>query len=60
MKTKRKFVTPQLRVVEAGLEGLICESKVGFFLQADELQNMNVTQGSTKHDGPGTEHYFEF
>ena len=56
MKTKRQFISPQVKVAETDLEGLICTS--GFKrLQVDELHNMNVGEG---HDGAGSEHYFEF
>ena len=59
MKTKRQFISPQVKVAEADLEGLVCTS--GFkALNVDELQNMNLEKNGVKHDGPGTEHYFEF
>ena len=59
MKTKRKFVSPRVTAASIDLEGLICES-IQFLMQADELKNMNVTRGGVPHDGPGSEHYFEF
>lgn len=59
MKTKRQFVSPRINAASIDLEGLICESNL-FFMQADELKNMNVTRDGVVHDGPGSDHYFEF
>ena len=59
MKTKLKFVSPHVKEAGIDLEGLICES-VQFLMQADELKNMNITRDGVVHDGPGSDHYFEF
>ena len=58
-KTKRVYDSPRTIVAEMDLEGLVCQSN-RVFIQADELQNMNMTRDDVAHDGVGTEHYFEF
>ena len=58
-KTKRVYNSPRTIVAEMDLEGLVCQSN-RVFIQADELQNMNMTRDGVAHDGVGTEHYFEF
>ena len=55
-KTRKAYQVPRAAVSEVYLEGVICDSQ-RMFIQADELHNMNVGEG---HDGPGSEHYFEF
>ena len=50
------YLSPRTSSAEVDLEGVICDSQ-RMFIQADELHNMNVGEG---HDGPGSEHYFEF
>lgn len=58
-RTKKDYLVPRSAVTEVDLEGVICESN-RVFIQADESQNMNRTRNGVAHDGPGTEHYFEF
>ena len=53
MKTKRKFVSPHVKVAETDLEGLICTS--GFkTLQVDQLRNVNADNTDNE------QLYFEF
>jgi len=40
MKTKRQFISPQVKVAETDLEGLVCTS-VFKRVQVDQLRNMN-------------------
>ena len=55
MKTKRRFVSPQLKVAETDLEGLICTS--GFkTMQVDQLHNINADAAAMEAE----ELYFEF
>ena len=59
LKTRKTYQSPRTKVAEVDLEGLVCTS--GFkALNVDELQNMNMTRDGVEHDGPGSEHYFEF
>lgn len=58
-KQKKDYLAPRSIVAEVDLEGVICESN-RLYIQADELQNMNMTRDGVAHDGAGTEHYFEF
>lgn len=58
-KQRKAYDSPHTKVVEVDLEGVICESN-RLYIQADELQNMNMTRDNVAHDGAGTEHYFEF
>ena len=57
MKTKRKFVSPRIRVAEADLEGLICLS-ADVVVNVDEHLNVN----KSVKDGNYTSEplYFEF
>ena len=57
MKTKRRFVSPHVKVAETDLEGLICSSII-MDPYVDELRNMNA-ESPTASD-PGGAMYLEF
>ena len=57
MKTKRRFVSPQLKVAETDLEGLICGSPVLFMpVEVDEIHNINADSNKVSAES----FYFEF
>lgn len=51
---KGLYVAPRAYITAAAPEGLICTS-VNLLIQADEIQNINVANGSDSDD-----FYFEF
>lgn len=55
MKTKRQFISPQVKVAEADLEGLVCTS-VYKLVQVDEHRNVNKFE----NDDRGSALYFEY
>ena len=58
-RSKKDYLVPRSAVTEVDLEGLVCTS--GFEKSnVDELHNMNMTRDGVVHDGPGSDHYFEF
>ena len=59
MKTKRQFISPQLKVAETDLEGLICQSDLWLGAQVDEHKNINSLTGS-ETGGKAEPLYFEF
>ena len=59
MKTKRKFVSPQLKVAETDLEGLLCNS-VRFNVQVNPWENMNDPADATKGRGAAENEVFYF
>ena len=59
MKTKRRFVSPQLKVAETDLEGLLCNS-VRFNVQVNPWENMNDPTDATKGRGEAVDEVFYF